>query len=149
VTARRGFALAAVLSALVIMSMSVAVSARRALVAARQARLDLARADLAVLIASGQSAALNAPADSTCCATVVPGALLFHGEIASGRARARWWLKGGAGRFATVDVEAEVPTFGGAARASHRVVVAWTRDSAGGARWAIVEGHRWAKLPSP
>ena len=147
--APRGFALAAVLAALVIMAMAVAVGAQRALVAARQAGLDLARAELAAAVASAQAAALDEPVDSARCAEIIPGSLLASGEAGAGRASARWQLVGAAAPFATIAVEAEVAVFGGTARTSHRVLVSPRGDSAGGLRWAPAGGLGWTRMPSP
>lgn len=146
-SARRGFALAAVLAALVIMAMVVAVSAQRALVAARQAGLDLARAELAAAVSSAQVAALEAPVDSAQYAGMLPGAPLAGGETGVGRATARWTLVGAATPFATIDVEAGMPVFGGTARAWHRVLVSPVGDSTGGLRWAPAGGLGWTRVP--
>ncbi|MBA4072174.1 MAG: hypothetical protein C0497_10115 [Gemmatimonas sp.] len=146
--ARRGFALAAVLAALVIMAMVVAVSAQRALVAARQAGLDVARAELAAAVSTAQVAALDEPVDSARCAEIIPGALLARGEAVAGRALAQWQLVGAAAPFATVDVEASVPVFGGTARASHRGLVVPLGDSTGSLRWTPVGGLGWTRVPS-
>jgi hypothetical protein len=148
VSARRGFALAAVLAAMVIMAMVVAVSAQRALVAARQAGLDLARAELAAAVSSAQAAALEEPIDSALCAGILPGAPMAGGEAGAGRASARWQLVGAAAPYATIDVEAEMPVYGGTARTWHRVLVAPVGDSAGGLRWAPAAGLGWTRVPS-
>lgn len=147
-SAPRGFALAAVLSALVIMAMVVAVSAQRALVGARQAGLDLARAELAAAVSSAQAAALEVPVDSVQCAGILPGAPIADGKTGAGRASARWHLVGAAAPFATIEVEAEMPVFGGTARSWHRVIVAPVGDSAGGLRWAPAAGLGWTRVPS-
>lgn len=147
-SARRGFALAAVLAALVIMAMVVAVSAQRALVAARQAGLDVARAELAAAVLSAQAAALEEPVDSVQGAGILPGAPIAGGAASAGRALARWQLVGAAVPFATIDVEAEVAVFGGTARTWHRVLVEPVADSAGGLRWAPAAGLGWIRVPS-
>ncbi|MDP1890780.1 MAG: hypothetical protein Q8K55_07765 [Gemmatimonadaceae bacterium] len=147
-SARRGFALAAVLAAMVIMAMVVAISAQRALVAARQAGLDLARAELAAAVSSAQVAALEAPVDSALGAGILPGAPIAGGEANAGRASARWQLVGAAAPYATIDVEAEMPVYGGTARIWHRVLVAPVGDSAGGLRWAPAAGLGWTRVPS-
>lgn len=147
-SAHRGFALAAVLAALVIMAMVVAVGAQRALVAARQAGLDVARAELAAAVASAQAAALEEPVDSAQCEGIVPGAPIAGGEAGAGRAAARWRLVGAAAPFATIDVEAETPVYGGTARTWHRVLVTPVGDSTGGLRWAPAAGLGWMRVPS-
>lgn len=147
-TRRRGFALAAVLAALVIMSMVVAVGMQRALMASRQAGLDVARAQMAAAVMSAQAAALEAPLDSAQLAAMLPGAQIAGGEADAGRARARWQLVGAAAPFATLDVEAEMPVFGGTARTRHRVLVAPVGDSIGGLRWTPAAGLGWTRVPS-
>lgn len=147
-SARRGFALAAVLAALVITAMVVAVGAQRALVAARLAGLDVARAEMAAAVVTAQAAALEAPVDSVVCAEILPGALLAGGTAAAGRASARWQLVGAAAPFATIDVEAEMAVFGGRARARHRALVVPVGDSTGGLRWAPAAGLGWTRVPS-
>ena len=147
-SAHRGFALAAVLAALVIMAMVVAVSAQRAMVAARQAGLDLARAELAAAVSSAQSAALEEPVDSAQCAGILPGAPIAGGEAVSGEATARWQLVGAAAPFATIDVEAERAVFGGTAPTWHRVLATPVGDSTGALRWAPAVGIGWTRVPS-
>jgi hypothetical protein len=148
VTAHRGFALAAVLAALVIMAMVVAVGAQRALVAARQAGLDVARAQMAAAVMSAQAAALEEPVDSAQYAGMLPGALVAGGQAGVGQALARWRLVGAAAPYATIDVEAEMPVFGGTARTRHRALVAPVGDSSGGLRWAPAAGLGWTRMPS-
>lgn len=147
-TTHRGFALAAVLAALVIMAMVVAVGAQRALVAARQAGLDVARAQMAASILSAQAAALDEPVDIAQHATTLPGVQIAGGEAGVGRALARWRLEGAAAPFATLDVEAEIPVFRGTARTRYRVLVAPVGDSTGGLRWAPAAGLGWTRVPS-
>lgn len=147
-TARRAFALAAVLAALVIMAMVVAVGAQRALVAARQSGLDEARAQLAAAVTSAQAAALEDPVDSAQYAGMLPGAQIAAGEAGVGRAVARWRLLGAAAPFATIEVEAEIPVFGGVARTHHRVLVVPAGDSTGGLRWTPAAGLGWTRVPS-
>ncbi len=147
-SAHRGFALAAVLAALVIMAMVVAVSAQRALVAVRQAGLELARAELAAAVSSAQAAALEAPVDSAQREAIFPGASIAAGEAGAGQAVARWELVGAATPFATIEVEAERAVFGGKARLSHRVLVTPVADSTGGLRWSPAAGLGWTRVPS-
>lgn len=146
---RRGAALAVVLGALLLMAMVVAVSAQRALVTSRQAALELTRAELLAAASSGKVAALEAPADSACCAGIVPGALIAAGEVHAGRARARWSLTGAAAPFVTVDIVAEAAVSGGTASASHRALAVWRSDSAGGPHWVLAGGLGWTRRPAP
>lgn len=142
-------ALAAVLAALVLLSMVVAVNGQRALLAVRQGRLDLARVDLAAAQAAAQAAALAAPADSAHVAAILPGAVLATGTEIAGSARATWTILGAVAPFVTVVVEATAPVAAGAARASWRLLAAARRDSLGGARWAPVGAAGWTRVPSP
>lgn len=146
--ARRGFALAAVLAALVITAMVLAVGAQRALMAARLAGLAVARAELAAAVVSAQAAALEEPVDSAACAGIFPGAPLAAGEAAAGRASARWQLVGAAAPFATIDVEAEMAVFGGTARTRVRALVEPVADPAGRLRWTPAAGLGWTRVPS-
>ncbi len=145
----RGFALAAVLSALVIMAMVVAMSAQRALLAARQGALDVARADMAAAIASGQAAALETPPDSAGAVGMIPGAALAAGEVSAGAATAHWSVVVAGAPFATIDVSAEAPVFRGTTRELRRAIFALARDSIGGLRWVPAGGGGWVRLPSP
>lgn len=148
-TRRPAFALAAVLGALVIMSMVVAVGAQRALLAARQAALELARADLAVSVASAQAAVLDEPADSTRVAGIRVGVLMAGGVTAAGTARAAWRLMGAVSPYATVEIEAQAPMHAGVARALHRALVTPHVDSLGVARWMVAGGAGWVRVPLP
>lgn len=145
---RHGFALAAVLAALVIMAMVVAVSAQRALVAARLAGLDVARAELAAAVLSAQAAALEAPLDSGQWAGMHPGAPIAGGAAGAGQASARWQIVGAAAPFATIDIEAETAVYGGTARTRYRLLVTPVADSAGGLRWSPATGYGWLHMPS-
>lgn len=146
-SARRGFVLAAVLAALVMMAMVVAFSTQRALVAARQAGLDLARAELTAAVLSAQAAALEQHVDSADAEGILPGVAIAGGEAAAGRASARWRLVGAAAPFATIDVEADTRVYGGTARTWHRVLVTPVMDSIGGFRWAPAAGLGWTRVP--
>ena len=147
-TVRGGYALAIVLAALVIMSMTVAVSAQRALTASRLATLALARSELAAAALSGQARALEALDDSAGGPVIVPGGVLATGVAASGHARARWTVIGAAAPFAGLDVATEVPLVAGLARAQHRALAAWQTDSIRGARWTLAGGSGWVRVPS-
>jgi hypothetical protein len=148
VIARRGFVLAAVLCALVLMAMLVALTAQRALLAVRQGALDAARAEIAAALATGEADALESPVDSAAYRQPA-GATLAAGESSAGRAAARWVIVATGAAYATVDVTAEVPVFRGVARELRRGLVVVVRDSAGGLRWASARGGNWVRLPSP
>src|SRR5512140_472516 len=110
---RRGIVLPSVLAALVIMAMIVAISAQRALVAARLGGLILARADLAAAVAAAQAAALEAAADSVDGARMTQGELLSVGETTAGAAQASWRIVGAAAPFALVEIDARAPLLRG------------------------------------
>ncbi len=146
---RRGYALAAVLAVLVIMAMSVAVGAQRALRTRQQAALELARSELAAAVESGQAAGLDALTGAPCCPDIIPGAVLAAGEGTAGKARTRWRLIGAAAPYATLELAAEMPVRGGFARVRQRVLVAWRADSVGGGQWVPAGASGWTRLPSP
>jgi hypothetical protein len=148
VIARRGFVLAVVLGALVLMAMLVALTAQRALLAVRQGALDAARAEIAAALAAGEADALESPPDSLAYRQPV-GALLAAGDASAGRAAARWSIVATGTVYATVDVTAEAPVYRGVARELRRGLVVAVRDSAGGLRWASARGGNWVRLPSP
>ncbi len=146
---RRAFALPVVLAAMVLMAMVVAVGAQRALRSMRQAGLELARVELAIAVAGGQSAGLDSVGVRACCPVIIPGALIASGEAVTGRARARWTLVGAAPPFAAMDLTAETPVYGGNARVRHRLLLAWEPDSTGLGRWVPLAGLGWTRVPSP
>jgi hypothetical protein len=144
---RRGFALLAVLCTLVIMAMVVAVDAQRALLAARQGVLDLARAETAAAVAGAQAAVLDLPVDTAGAAS--PGWVLAHGEVTAGAARAQWTLVSTLPPVATVEIVTQAGAVRGSARALHHALLSPVRDSLGGLRWALVGGAGWLRMPSP
>lgn len=143
---RRGFALAAVLTVLIIMSMVVAVRAQRALITARQGVLDLAQAEIEAAVAEAQVELLAQLPDST---AALPGVVLANGETAVGAARARWTVSGAASPFAMATIEGEAPSFSGVARSRRGALLLLARDSAGAPQWRLAEGAGWARMPSP
>ena len=146
--ARRGFALAAVLCALVLMAMLVAVTAQRALLAARQAAIEVAQAEIAAALGVAAADALESSPDSSAVRQPA-GAVLAAGQSSAGRAVARWVIVGTGTVYATVDLTAEAPVFRGVARELRRGTLVVARDSAGGLRWASATGGNWVRLPSP
>lgn len=148
-TRRRAFALPAVLAALVIMAMVVAISAQRALLAARLSGLEVARADMAAAALAAQAAALEVAADSARCAQLAPRESLASGEQRAGAARARWQLVGAAAPFALIEIAVDAPVFHGRARDLHRALVVPRPDTAGGLRWALAGASGWSRVPSP
>lgn len=146
-TPRRGFVLLAVLSALVIMAMVVAVGAQRALVAARQGVLDVARAELALAVAGAQASALVAPVDSVAALAAPPGTILAAGEAAAGAARAQWTIASTLAPFATIEIDGRAPAFRGAVRTRHRLLVVAFQDSVRIVRWGRAGGAGWQQMP--
>jgi hypothetical protein len=146
---RRGFALFAVLCALVIMSMVVAVNAQRALLMARLSMLDLARTEMAAAVAAARATLLDLPVDSAVARTGIPGTVLAQGETAAGPARAQWRLVTALPPFAAAEIASRAPILGGSARAIDIALVTPVRDSLGGYRWALAGGAGWVRLPSP
>jgi len=146
--ARRGFALAAVLCALVLMAMLVAVTAQRALLAARQGAIEVARAEIAAALGAAAADALESSPDSLADRQPA-GAILAAGQSSAGRAATRWVIVATGTVFATVDLTAEAPVFGGVARETRRGTLVVARDSAGGIRWVAATGGKWVRLPSP
>jgi type II secretory pathway pseudopilin PulG len=146
---RPAFALAVVLAALVLMSMSVAVAAQRALVAARQARLQEAAAEVTAAAAAAEAELIGAVLPAPCCATALPGELLASGVATAGRARAEWRVTGAASAYAQAEVVAEARTAGGTARSRRTALLSIVGDSAGGARLFPFGALGWVALPSP
>ncbi len=147
-TGRRGFALAAVLGALVLMAMVVAVSAQRALLMARQGAFDAARADLSAALASAEAAALEMPVDTAALVRQPPGATLAAGSVTVGAATARWTIVATGTPFATLDLAAFAALRQGRARESRRGLVTPAPDAAGALRWVAMEGAGRVRLPS-
>ena len=147
-TPRRGFALAAVLAALVIMAMVVAVGAQRALVGARESTLALARAEMSGAATGALAAVIAVPADTARLADIVPGALLDSGSASFGSARAAWTLTGAIAPYAVVEIDLRRPVIGGSAREFRRMIVGVRRDSAGEAWWVPTGGGGWGRIPS-
>jgi len=145
---RRGFAMAAVLAALVIMAMVVAVDAQRALLVARQGNLDMTRTEMAAAVAGAKAAVLELPADTVSIPAFLPGALLARGETSAGRARAQWTLVGAAAPFAVAEIEVEAPFVRGAARERHRALVVRASDAGGGVWWEVATPAGWVRIPS-
>jgi len=152
-TSRRGFALAAVLAALVIMAMLVAVGAQRALVGARESALALARAEMSAAAAGALAEVVTVPADSTQLAVIVPGALLDSGSADFGAARASWRLiaasAAASGPWATVDIDARAPVITGSTRELRRLTVSLRPDTSGALWWVPNGGGGRGRIPAP
>lgn len=148
-TGRRGFALAGVLAALVLMAMMVAVSAQRAFTGARESALALARAEMAAAAAGAVAAVLTVPVDTARAPGVVPGALIDSGSAAFGAARATWLLTASGVPYATVEIDVRSPVILGSARELRRVLVGVRRDSTGAFWWVPVGGGGRGRIPAP
>lgn len=136
-TPRRGFVLAAVLCVLVLMAMLVAISAQRALLAARQGTLDGVGVDLAIVLASGETSALESVVDSAAVAAQPAGVALATGAAEHGAASVRWTIMSTATPFAILDLAAEAPALHGRARQTRRAVLQAVRDSSGIVCWVF------------
>ena len=147
--ARRGFALPAVLAALVIMAMVVAVSAQRALVGARESSLMLARAEMSGAVVQAAATVLTEPVDSARLPALVPGALLDSGSARFGSARATWTLTSLLAPYATAEIDARAPVISGSARELSRVIVGLQRDSSGALWWVRSGGDGRGRVPAP
>lgn len=145
----RGFALAAVLAALVLMMMVLAISAQRALLAARQGTLVVERVELAAAVAAARAATESAPVDTQALRSAPPGFVLASGESTAGAAHASWALKAGAAELAVAEITAVVGSGRTAARARARGILAAKVDSAGALKWGPTGGVGWVKLPVP
>lgn len=146
---RRGFALAAVLAALVVMAMVVAVGAQRALMGSRESVLALARAEMSGAAASAMAAVVAARAVAGRHPVIVAGVLLDSGTAVVGRARATWTLTGLVSPYAAVEIDARAPVFRGSARQTRRLIVGLRRDSVAGDQWVPVGGAGWGRMPAP
>jgi hypothetical protein len=145
---RPGFALAAVLAALVLMAMLVAVAAQRALVLAREGTLALARSELALVTEESVAQLLARSADSAAVRAAAPGALLDSGTVARAPAQASWRLLAAPGGFSELAITAEVPVRGGVAREARRVLLRLALDSTGEERWRSAGSGWTAKVPA-
>lgn len=147
-TPRRGFALVAVLAALIVTSLVVAITARRALAAARQGTLELARVELAAALAVARANALGAVADSALLG-LPPGVTIAEGQVDAGSARARWTLTNAAPPFVVAELRGSATASRGTARSVMRALLEPVADSSGGAKWRLAGGAGWVRLPAP
>jgi len=148
-TPRRGFALAAVLAALVIMAMLVAVGAQRALVGARESALALARVEMSAAAAGALAAVVTVPADSTLLAVGVPGALIDSGSADFGAARATWRLNAAIAPYGTVEIDARAPVITGSTRELRRLIMSLRPDTAGALWWVPAGVGGRGRIPVP
>lgn len=146
---RRGFALAAVLAALVIMAMLVAVGGQRALVGARESALALARVEMTAAAGAAMATVVTVPADSAVLAVSVPGALLDSGSAAFGTARASWRLTAAIVPYATVEIDVRAPVITGSTRELRRLMMSLRTDSAGARWWVPAGGGGRGRIPAP
>ncbi len=146
---RRGFALAAVLAALVIMAMLVAVGAQRALVGARESALALARVEMSAAAAAAVATVVTASVDTARLALRVPGALIDSGSAAFGAARASWRLSAGIVPYATIEIDARAPVISGSTRELRRLTLTLRPDTAGALWWVPAGGGGRGRIPVP
>lgn len=147
-TSRRGFALAVVLAALIVMSLVLAIAARRALAAAQQAHLELARVELGAALAAAQAQALMATVDSG-AVRLPPGVRLAEGEVGTESASARWTLTTASPPFVVAELRGSVVVRRGAARRLMRALLVPAADSASEVKWRLFGGGGWVRLPAP
>jgi len=148
VTGRRGFALAAVLAALVLMAMSVAIAAQRAFVAVRRAGMAEADAGLAAAVAGAQ-AAISGSVVVLGDTAWSPGTVLASGAVPAGDAVASWQVTRASTSLALAEVTAEWRSRGVLARTRRSGLLTIVPDSAGGARLRVFAPRPWVVLPSP
>jgi len=148
-TRRSGFALAAVLAALVIMAMLVAVGAQRALVGARESALALARAEMSAAAAGAVARVVTVPADTASLTVHVPGALIDSGSVVFGAARASWRLTAVVVPYATVEIDVRAPVITGSTRELRRLLMSLRPDSAGALWWVPAGGGGRGRIPAP
>ncbi len=147
-TTRRGFALVAVLAALIVTSLVVAITARRALAAARQGALELARVELAAALTMARASALWAATDSA-ASGLPPGVTIAEGEVRAGSAAARWTLSNAAPPYVVAELRGSATASRGTARSVMRALLEPVTDSSGGAKWRLAGGAGWVRLPAP
>jgi Tfp pilus assembly protein PilX len=149
VTRRSGFALPAVLGALIVMAMLVAVGAQRALLAARDGALAEARVQLAAAAETALADALSRNADTLALRATPTGGVLDSGVATVGTAAARWRLSVVLAPVALLSIDASTPVREGTARVSWRLWLRPRADTAGVPAWAP-GGSGWrAQLPVP
>ncbi len=146
---RVGFALPAVLGALVVTALLLAIAAQRALWAARDAALAESRAELAAATQSAAAESLSRDVDTLLLWVAPPGATLDSGQARVRLATARWRLTAVLPPLALLSVEAVAPVRRDSARTSWRLWLRRGADSSGAPRWEPA-GRAWGlQVPVP
>lgn len=148
-TKRPGFALPAVLGALIVMAMLVAVGAQRALLAARDGALAEARVQLAAATETALADVLARGADTLALRATPPGGVLDSGVAMVGAAAARWRLSVALAPVVLLSIDAAAPVREGTARVSWRLWLRLRADTAGLPAWGANGTGWWAQLPLP
>lgn len=145
---REGFALPAVMVILVILSLSIAVSAQRTLRVVRGTEFATAEADMQAAALAARVSALETNLDSACCTEFRAGTVLAsHADVVEGT-QMRWQVIGVAAPFADLEVTIERAMRRGTARLRFRLPVVWEPDTAGQGRWKPTDDGGWVRLPS-
>jgi len=147
VNRRPGFALPAVLGALIVMAMLVAVGAQRALVAARDSALAEARVLLAAATETALAEVLARGADTLAVRAAPPGGVLDSGMASVGAASARWRLSVALAPVVLLSIDARAPLRAGSARVSWRLWLRPRVDRAGRPIWGPDGTGWWVQLP--
>lgn len=148
-TRRRGFALAVVLAAFVLMAMSVAVAAQRALVSTRRAALAEADAELTLAVAAAQAAIGASRIDSLADTAWSPGSLVASGAVSAGGAMASWQVTRVSSSMALAEVTVERSAPGVVARTRRSAIMTLVAATAGGMRLRVLPPGGWLVQPSP
>ncbi|MHB1313109.1 MAG: hypothetical protein ACYC3L_13920 [Gemmatimonadaceae bacterium] len=148
-TRRPGFALPAVLGALILMGMLVAVGAQRALVAAHDGALAEARAQLAAVTETALADALARGPDSLAMRVTPPGGALDSGVASVGTASARWRLTVALAPVVLLSIDAAAPVRAGSARVSWRLWLRRRDEPSGVPAWSANGTGWWTQIPLP
>jgi Tfp pilus assembly protein PilX len=147
-TRRRGFALAVVLAALVLMAMSLAVAAQRAILANHRAALAEADAEVTAVVAGAQADIGATPVDALPDTAWSPGSLLASGTARAGLAVASWHVTRISSSLALAELTAERHTAGAVARTRQSALMTIVAESAGGVWLRVLTPGGWVVRPS-
>jgi type II secretory pathway pseudopilin PulG len=145
---RSGFALPAVLAALVVMAMLVAVAAQRALVAVRDSALTEARVQLAAATQTAAAEVLARAPDTLALGAAPPGAAVDSGRCRVGSAEAAWRVTAVRSPLVLLAIDASSPVRGGVARIATHIWLRRRFSSAGTPEWSLAGTGWWVQIPS-
>jgi hypothetical protein len=148
-TRRHGFALAVVLAALVLMAMSLAVAAQRAILANHKAALAEADAEVTAVIAGAQAEIGASPVGSLPDTWWSPGGVLAMGSARSGLAVASWQVTRISSSLALAELTAERRAGGVVARTRQSALMSIVAESTGGVWLRVLTPGGWVVRPSP